>query len=120
MIRVGQPEPRVAVQMAYDDVVAKFTLAGSMISCIATFCVLVSYMVYREELRSFRQALIFNLALAGTYLVSPQPLPAIPEPCLGNESQMRWRLKDFPLVRQEDSQRGGRFSKKTRLNAIYV
>lgn len=68
--------------MAYDDVVAKFTLAGSMISCIATFCVLVSYTVYREELRSFRQALIFNLALAGTYFESPPPLPAIPESCL--------------------------------------
>ncbi|KAL1845295.1 hypothetical protein Daus18300_014568 [Diaporthe australafricana] len=50
--------------MAYDDIVARFTLAGSMISCIATCCVLVSYTVYREELRSFRQALVFNLALA--------------------------------------------------------
>ncbi|KKY31807.1 putative glucose receptor git3 [Diaporthe ampelina] len=50
--------------MAYDDVVARFTLAGSLISCIATFCVLVSYMVFRDELRSFRQALVFNLALA--------------------------------------------------------
>ncbi|KAL2273082.1 hypothetical protein FJTKL_05602 [Diaporthe vaccinii] len=50
--------------MAYDDVVANFTLAGSLISCIATCCVLVSYMVYRDELRSFRQALVFNLALA--------------------------------------------------------
>lgn len=95
MIRVGQPKPHVAVHMAYDDVVAKFTLAGSMISCIATFCVLVSYMIYREELRSFRQALIFNLALAGTYLESPPPLPAIPEPCLGNESQVSWRIRIF-------------------------
>lgn len=50
--------------MAYDDVVARFTLAGSLISCIATCCVLVSYMVYRDELRSFRQALVLNLALA--------------------------------------------------------
>lgn len=64
--------------MAYDDVVARFTLAGSLISCIATCCVLVSYMVYRDELRSFRQALVLNLALAGTYFRNSITPPAHP------------------------------------------
>lgn len=52
--------------MAYDDLVARFTLAGSMTSCIATSFVLLSYLVFRDQQHSFRHALILNLALAGT------------------------------------------------------
>lgn len=52
--------------MAYDDLVAKFTLAGSMTSCIATSFVLLSYLIFRDQQHSFRHALILNLALAGT------------------------------------------------------
>lgn len=51
--------------MAYDDLVARFTLAGSMTSCIATSFVLLSYLIFRDQ-HSFRHALILNLALAGT------------------------------------------------------
>lgn len=51
--------------MAYDDLVARFTLAGSMTSCIATSFVLLSYLIFREQQHSFRHALILNLALAG-------------------------------------------------------
>lgn len=54
--------------MAYDDLVAKFTLAGSMTSCIATSFVLLSYLIFRDQQHSFRHALILNLALAGTLL----------------------------------------------------
>ncbi|KAG6355739.1 hypothetical protein INS49_003704 [Diaporthe citri] len=50
--------------MAYDDLVARFTLAGSMTSCIATSFVLLSYLVFRDQQHSFRHALILNLALA--------------------------------------------------------
>lgn len=52
--------------MAYDDLVARFTLAGSMTSCIATSFVLLSYLIFRDQQHSFRHALILNLALAGT------------------------------------------------------
>lgn len=52
--------------MAYDDLVAKFTLAGSMTSCIATSLVLLSYFIFRDQQYSFRHALILNLAAAGT------------------------------------------------------
>lgn len=51
--------------MAYDDLVARFTLAGSMTSCIATSFVLLSYLIFQDQQHSFRHALILNLALAG-------------------------------------------------------
>ncbi|KAL1845550.1 hypothetical protein Daus18300_014500 [Diaporthe australafricana] len=50
--------------MAYDNVVASFTLAGSVTSCIATALVLLSYLVFRDQQHSFRHALILNLAVA--------------------------------------------------------
>ncbi|KAG8160789.1 hypothetical protein KVR01_009053 [Diaporthe batatas] len=50
--------------MAYDDLVARFTLAGSMTSCIATSLVLLSYFFFRDQQYSFRHALILNLAAA--------------------------------------------------------
>ncbi|KAK2614743.1 hypothetical protein N8I77_001548 [Diaporthe amygdali] len=50
--------------MAYDSLVASFTLAGSMTSCIATSFVLLSYLIFRDQQHSFRHALILNLAMA--------------------------------------------------------
>lgn len=50
--------------MAYDDLVARFTLAGSMTSCIATSLVLLSYFIFRDQQYSFRHALVLNLAAA--------------------------------------------------------
>ncbi|POS74316.1 hypothetical protein DHEL01_v207291 [Diaporthe helianthi] len=50
--------------MAYDDLVARFTLAGSLTSCIATLLVLLSYFTFQDQQYSFRHALILNLAAA--------------------------------------------------------
>ncbi|KAI3391079.1 hypothetical protein diail_7974 [Diaporthe ilicicola] len=50
--------------MAYDNLVASFTLAGSMTSCIATAFVLLSYLIFRDQQHSFRHALILNLTMA--------------------------------------------------------
>ncbi|KAG8162125.1 hypothetical protein KVR01_007890 [Diaporthe batatas] len=48
----------------FDRLVSSITFSGSLISFIATTCVLISYAYYRREQRSFRHALVFNLALA--------------------------------------------------------
>lgn len=53
-------------RQGFDGLVASVTFSGSLISFIATSCVLASYAYYRHEQRSFRHALVFNLALAGT------------------------------------------------------
>ncbi|KAF2085815.1 hypothetical protein K490DRAFT_45755 [Saccharata proteae CBS 121410] len=50
--------------MGYDAAVSIPTLTGSLMSCIATFCVLASYLAYSQQNLSFRHALIFNLALS--------------------------------------------------------
>ncbi|CAG5174210.1 uncharacterized protein ALTATR162_LOCUS7747 [Alternaria atra] len=50
--------------MPYDLRVAIPTLVGSLLSCVATSCVLISYIVYADQQRSFRHALVLNLALA--------------------------------------------------------
>ncbi|KAL8370006.1 hypothetical protein RB595_000390 [Gaeumannomyces hyphopodioides] len=50
--------------MAYDPVVASVTLTGSVLSFIASTCVLISFAVYHKEQRSFRHALVLNLTLA--------------------------------------------------------
>ena len=41
------------------------TLVGSLCSAVATSCVLVCYVIYADQQRSFRHALILNLAVAG-------------------------------------------------------
>lgn len=51
--------------MAYDELIATITLVGSLLSFAATCCVLASYVVYHKQQRSFRHALVLNLALAG-------------------------------------------------------
>lgn len=43
------------------------SLVGSLLSCLATFTVLVLYIVFRQWQRSFRHALILNLSLAGMF-----------------------------------------------------
>ncbi|KAB2572072.1 hypothetical protein DBV05_g9303 [Lasiodiplodia theobromae] len=50
--------------MAYDELIATITLVGSLLSFAATCCVLASYVVYHKQQRSFRHALVLNLALA--------------------------------------------------------
>ncbi|KAL1638642.1 hypothetical protein SLS58_008760 [Diplodia intermedia] len=51
--------------MAYDKLIVTVTLVGSLLSFVATSCVLISWVVYREQQRSFRHALVLNLAIAG-------------------------------------------------------
>lgn len=60
--------------MPYNLTVAIPTLVGSLLSFVATSCVLISYIVYADQQRSFRHALVLNLALAGT---CPQRHPDI-------------------------------------------
>ncbi|KAK7514930.1 G protein-coupled glucose receptor regulating Gpa2-domain-containing protein [Phyllosticta citriasiana] len=50
--------------MGYDSAVNIPTLIGSVLSTIATFTVLVSYLIFSQQKRSFRHALVFNLARA--------------------------------------------------------
>ena len=45
--------------------VAVPTLVGSLCSAAATSCVLVCYVIYANQQRSFRHALVLNLAIAG-------------------------------------------------------
>lgn len=53
--------------MAYDGLVAKFTLASSFVSCLASSVMLVLCLVLpRRWQPSFPNAIILNLALAGT------------------------------------------------------
>lgn len=49
-----------------DRVIASLTLAGSGLSCLATTFVLISFIIYRRHLRSFRHVLVLNLVVAGT------------------------------------------------------
>jgi hypothetical protein len=51
--------------MKYDGQVLLPTLIGSLLSFLATSCVLISYMIYADQQRTFRHALVLNLALAG-------------------------------------------------------
>ncbi|KAI2475734.1 glucose receptor git3 [Pyrenophora tritici-repentis] len=51
--------------MPYDEPVLIPTLTGSLLSCVATACVLISYIVYAKQQQSFRHALVLNLSLAG-------------------------------------------------------
>ncbi|KAK8207136.1 G protein-coupled glucose receptor regulating Gpa2-domain-containing protein [Phyllosticta capitalensis] len=48
----------------FDPRIAVPTLVGSLLSCVATSAVLVCYVLYKGQQRSFRHALVFNLALA--------------------------------------------------------
>ncbi|KAI1325538.1 G protein-coupled glucose receptor regulating Gpa2-domain-containing protein [Xylariaceae sp. FL0255] len=50
--------------MAYDKVIAVVTLSGSIVSVIATTFILGCFIVFNKSQRSFRHALIFNLALS--------------------------------------------------------
>ncbi|KAI9650421.1 hypothetical protein NHQ30_000435 [Ciborinia camelliae] len=50
--------------MVYDNVSAPIALAGSTLSAITTFIVLVCFAIWHRTQRSFRHALVFNLALS--------------------------------------------------------
>lgn len=66
-----RPRPRTVTmdpRAGFDRLVASVTFSGSLISFVATTAVLCAYVYYRDEQRSFRHALVFNLALAGRAL----------------------------------------------------
>ncbi|EHA49263.1 hypothetical protein MCOR27_004574 [Pyricularia oryzae] len=48
----------------YESEIRAATLAGSLLSCLATSAVLVSFVAYRKEQRTFRHVLILNLTLS--------------------------------------------------------
>lgn len=48
----------------YDPLVDPLVLAGSSLSLLATFLVLLTFAIYHREQRTFRHALVFNLTLA--------------------------------------------------------
>ncbi|OHX01140.1 glucose receptor git3 protein [Colletotrichum incanum] len=50
--------------MAFDAAVASVTLTGSILSFLATLGVLISFVFYHDQQRSFRHALVLNLTLA--------------------------------------------------------
>lgn len=54
--------------MAYDELVAKVTLVGSFVSCVASAVMLAVCLVLPRRWSAFPHALILNLALAGTYV----------------------------------------------------
>ena len=56
--------------MAFDPTIAGITLAGSLLSAIASFCVLACFVFFNKSQRSFRHALVFNLALAGMHILT--------------------------------------------------
>ncbi|KPM38469.1 hypothetical protein AK830_g8102 [Neonectria ditissima] len=47
-----------------DQAIASVTLAGSLLSCLATTFVLLSFSIYRRQLHSFRHILVLNLTVA--------------------------------------------------------
>ncbi|OJD31877.1 glucose receptor git3 protein [Diplodia corticola] len=49
--------------MNYDPAISVPTLVGSLLSCLASACVLLSYVLLAPQQPSFRHALVFNLAL---------------------------------------------------------
>lgn len=51
-----------------DKVIASITVTGSLLSAIATLCVLVSFAIYHRQLRVFRHVLVLNLTVAGRSL----------------------------------------------------
>jgi hypothetical protein len=52
---------------SYDGVSAPIALAGSSLSAITTFCVIICFAIWHRTHRTFRHALVFNLALAGKH-----------------------------------------------------
>ncbi|KAJ0165522.1 hypothetical protein CTA2_10950 [Colletotrichum tanaceti] len=50
--------------MAFDAAVSSVTLTGSILSFLATSGVLISFIFYHDQQRSFRHALVLNLTLA--------------------------------------------------------
>ncbi|KAF3771196.1 hypothetical protein M406DRAFT_326591 [Cryphonectria parasitica EP155] len=48
----------------FDPIVDPLVLLGSSLSLVSTFCVLLTFAIYRQEQGTFRHGLVFNLALA--------------------------------------------------------
>ncbi|KAL5113662.1 hypothetical protein ACEQ8H_008449 [Pleosporales sp. CAS-2024a] len=55
--------------MPYDAEILLPTLVGSLSSCLASVGVLVSYVIWADEQRSFRHVLVLNLAVAADFSI---------------------------------------------------
>lgn len=53
------------LQKNMDTVIATLTLTGSFLSSIANAFVLVSFFIYRHQIRHMRHTLVLNLTVAG-------------------------------------------------------
>lgn len=53
------------MKLNLDTVIVAITLAGSLLSSVANCFVLISFFIYRHQVRTFRHALILNLTIAG-------------------------------------------------------
>jgi hypothetical protein len=93
----------------WDPVVDPFVLTGSSLSLVMTFLVLVTFAIYHQEQRTFRHALVLNLAVAefinslngtisGTYFVITKQLtPGTLCSTNGWISQMSVQASDFSM-----------------------
>lgn len=57
--------------MAYDGVAARFTVSGSITSCLTTLPVLLYCVAFGKKHSSVQHNLVFNLILAG--MLTPEP-----------------------------------------------
>lgn len=55
----------------YDPLVDPLVLAGSCLSGLMTFLVLLTFVVYHQEQRTFRHALVLNLT-GKSYILQPR------------------------------------------------
>lgn len=63
----------------YDPLVDPLVLAGSCLSGLMTFLVLLTFAIYNQEQRTFRHALVFNLTGKSIHILSLS-VPTFPEP----------------------------------------
>ncbi|OHE94061.1 hypothetical protein CORC01_10636 [Colletotrichum orchidophilum] len=85
--------------MAFDVAVSSVTLTGSILSFIATTCVLISSVFYHDQQRSFRHALVLNLTLAGIiYIKNKELKPGAACVVNGMVGQLSVQASDFSIL----------------------
>lgn len=94
----------------WDPVVDPLVLTGSSLSLVTTFLVLVTFAIYHQEQRTFRHALVLNLAvsefinslnatISGTYFVITKQLtPGALCSTNGWIGQMSVQASDFSML----------------------
>ncbi|GJC78897.1 hypothetical protein ColLi_01735 [Colletotrichum liriopes] len=85
--------------MAFDAAVASVTLTGSILSFLATLGVLISFVFYHDQQRSFRHALVLNLTLAGIiYIKNKELQPGAACVLNGMIGQLSVQASDFSIL----------------------